>query len=363
VKEILPSIMRMSDEFIVGMENANGLFDAIAKFGTINPFRSNTENLKVYREELQKLNKIRAEQIERGGIFGSTAAVDKDIADLEGKIKYLEALQKRLFKSTIQINPNASQDPRTGRGYIAPPQTMTRTESDALKKASEEALRERERYNEEMRALTDAQNQYQLDAIDKRVEAELEKEKNYQEMLQEFNEAQLENWNRIQDQRDAEIKSAADKFKAYADQLGNAFASSFEQAILTGKKLSDTLRDLAQDILKLVMRQAVTDPIAGLISSAITGSFGGARAEGGPVTGGSTYLVGERGPEMFVPRTSGMIVPNEAMGGSTTNNVVVNVNMQDGSITGQNATVLGGLIAGVVKQELVKQKRAGGLLA
>jgi hypothetical protein len=48
----------------------------------------------------------------------------------------------------------------------------------------------------------------------------------------------------------------------------------------------------------------------------------GARASGGPVMGGGTYLVGERGPELFTPGSSGMITPNGA-GGSTIN-VTVN---------------------------------------
>lgn len=43
------------------------------------------------------------------------------------------------------------------------------------------------------------------------------------------------------------------------------------------------------------------------------------RADGGPVMGGTPYLVGERGPELFVPRSSGSIVPNEQMGGPTYN--------------------------------------------
>lgn len=51
--------------------------------------------------------------------------------------------------------------------------------------------------------------------------------------------------------------------------------------------------------------------------------FGGARALGGPVAGGSTYLVGERGPELFTPSSSGNITPNGAMGGNT---ITVNVN-------------------------------------
>jgi hypothetical protein len=41
----------------------------------------------------------------------------------------------------------------------------------------------------------------------------------------------------------------------------------------------------------------------------------GARAGGGPVSGGRAYLVGERGPELFAPARSGLIIPNHALGG------------------------------------------------
>ena len=51
--------------------------------------------------------------------------------------------------------------------------------------------------------------------------------------------------------------------------------------------------------------------------------FAGARANGGPVMGGGSYLVGERGPEIFTPSSSGTITPNNALGG-TTNNITIN---------------------------------------
>jgi len=66
-----------------------------------------------------------------------------------------------------------------------------------------------------------------------------------------------------------------------------------------------------KDLVNLVRNNPVVEGIAGVISSA----FGGARANGGSVTGGKSYLVGERGAEMFVPNTSGTIVPNHALGG------------------------------------------------
>jgi len=52
-----------------------------------------------------------------------------------------------------------------------------------------------------------------------------------------------------------------------------------------------------------------------------------ARAMGGPVMGGQSYLVGERGPELFTPGTSGNITPNNALGGGA--NITVNVNGGD----------------------------------
>ena len=57
------------------------------------------------------------------------------------------------------------------------------------------------------------------------------------------------------------------------------------------------------------------------------GGIAGARADGGPVSSGSTYLVGERGPELFTPATSGSITSNESLrsgGASRTVNITVN---------------------------------------
>jgi hypothetical protein len=53
--------------------------------------------------------------------------------------------------------------------------------------------------------------------------------------------------------------------------------------------------------------------------------FGGGRANGGPVMQGTTYLVGERGPELFTPSSSGNIIPNNSLGrGNSTINLTVN---------------------------------------
>jgi hypothetical protein len=86
------------------------------------------------------------------------------------------------------------------------------------------------------------------------------------------------------------------------------------------------------------------------------------RANGGPVGAGQAYLVGERGPELFVPGAQGNIVPNSAMGSA---NVTVNVDASGSSVEGdgQNAAQLGKAIGLAVQTELRRQQRPGGILA
>jgi len=92
-----------------------------------------------------------------------------------------------------------------------------------------------------------------------------------------------------------------------------------------------------QNKLKIFVDSGDLIAAAGYLESIKTGygvdlGFGvgivaGRRANGGPVANGSTYLVGERGPELFTPSSSGNITPNNAMGGGNT--VTINVNGGD----------------------------------
>jgi len=68
-----------------------------------------------------------------------------------------------------------------------------------------------------------------------------------------------------------------------------------------------------------------TDRSTGKTSPA---KLSGARANGGPVTSGQSFLVGERGPEIFTPNSSGMITAN-GKGGGSTNNITINIMSND----------------------------------
>ena len=88
----------------------------------------------------------------------------------------------------------------------------------------------------------------------------------------------------------------------------------------------------------------------------------GGKAKGGTVTGGRSYMVGEKGPELFTPGRTGSIAPSGSFGGA---NVVVNVDASGTQAQGNqpNAKALGAAIGAAVQAELVKQKRPGGLLS
>ena len=117
-----------------------------------------------------------------------------------------------------------------------------------------------------------------------------------------------------------------DKLKDTARDLGLSFSSAFEDAIAGGKKFSEVLRGLEMDTLRIVTRNLITVPFADAISKSVqsSGFFSGigdffkgifGRQHGGPVSAGMPYVVGEAGPEVFVPPVSGSIVPAAAAGG------------------------------------------------
>ena len=128
------------------------------------------------------------------------------------------------------------------------------------------------------------------------------------------------------------IEKEVKKIDDAARELGLTFSSAFEDAIVGGKGFSEVLKGLEADILRIITRKLVTEPLANAITGALggggadigslfgtlLGSFGGALAGGGDVMPGRRYLVGEQGPEMFVPRTAGSIVPSASGSGAST---------------------------------------------
>ena len=128
---------------------------------------------------------------------------------------------------------------------------------------------------------------------------------------------------------------------------------------------SNLLNNLANDLLMVAKNMLFFGSMGGGLSkgSGLLGSlFSGFLADGGTATGGRSYMVGERGPELFTPGRTGSVTPNSALGGS---NIVVNVDASGSSVEGDSdqAGQLGKMLGAAVQAELIKQKRPGGLLA
>ena len=114
---------------------------------------------------------------------------------------------------------------------------------------------------------------------------------------------------------EAAAAEAGARWQEMKDAAGEAVASAFERAILEGEELSDVFKGLAQDLAKMIFQKMVFDQIAGAVSGGLGSIFSGGKALGGAVHAGSAYRVGESGPEVFVPRVPGSIVPRSKMGG------------------------------------------------
>jgi hypothetical protein len=139
----------------------------------------------------------------------------------------------------------------------------------------------------------------------------------------------------------AALEAARDRFADATDAAKfwetqqKALKDGILDAIVKGEDLADTFRNIAQAIARAALEAALfgSGPFAqggsgggggGLLGGLFGGLFGGFRASGGPVSGGTPYVVGERGPELFVPSASGKIVPGLPGGGGNVNVTVIN---------------------------------------
>jgi len=176
------------------------------------------------------------------------------------------------------------------------------------------------------------------------------------------------------------LVSSAEKLKqTLVTDLGNGI----KELIRGTSTLNDVMRNVLDKMIDAAFNMAIFGNAGGsfMPGLGLLGSiFGGGKnknsgildspvnpfffmAEGGPVKRGGSFIVGERGPELFTPGVSGMITPNHALGGSTS--VVVNVDASGSSVEGdeQRGRELGLVLSAAIESELIKQKRPGGLLA
>lgn len=210
--------------------------------------------------------------------------------------------------------------------------------------------------------------------------------------------AQKEQLDRDKKEADKENKESLKEEASLIKELEriyDGFAKNSAQAMTdfftnTQTSFTDMINSILTDLLRLSIQKQITEPLFNSISNALGGAggiggffsgllggnggvsatagaysidqnpylnYGGANAAGGPVNPKHSYLVGERGAEMFVPQATGTIVPQSKMG----SNVSVVINNNSSSQASANETIdsrgnrkievtIGDMVAGEIRR-------------
>lgn len=292
---------------------------------SVNAFLSNADAQKASRsrkaglsEEQREAERLKqsydslvASMTEQVALFGQTTEAAKIRYDLEnGELAKLNPLQKEnLLNLAEQIDTQKRL------------KELQDAADDRLEKETEAYERNREanaeliadmRFELELLGMT---NQQREEAIALRY------------LSADATEAEIEAVRELVAEQQRAAKTAE-----FWDGVQRNLSDSLYDAISGAESLTDAVKSFFEELSRQILR-AITDQWAEQIAGAFTQSgnsgqggwmagianffgslIGGARANGGPVTAGVPYLVGERGPELFVAPQSGSIVPNNKMG-------------------------------------------------
>ena len=117
-----------------------------------------------------------------------------------------------------------------------------------------------------------------------------------------------------------DIISKADEMRQSFDAVGSAVANSFKGMVTGAMSFRTAMKGIIGAVIDELFRLYVVQQVVGVVKGALGGLFGvptlPGKALGGSVTGNKPYMVGERGPELFVPGGNGTIIPNQNVRGS-----------------------------------------------
>ncbi len=282
--------------------------------------------------------------------------IENQAADSKKKLTaaHKEALEKQLDEL------EALEVEKRNREFIRDYEKSYREELEKTTRAYEDQIatigmssKEAEKYKQSMEIMRAAYKQIDdartkgilpegydtkiLEDARKQIDLMLQKQ---QELKDEYNDP----WKALTESLENYKESARDAGTQIRDFAKNTFQSmedAFVKFATTGKiSFSDLVNSILADIARMYAKKATASLFDALftlggeqISSGLGSIFGsssgssgilaGFRASGGPVSGKSAYIVGEKGPELFVPNTSGQILPTGSFGGTNGINVQI----------------------------------------
>jgi hypothetical protein len=222
---------------------------------------------------------------------------------------------------------------------------------------------------DKLRAANYVEKAHRLDEETNRLRAKLELREQELTQIEELEMAELKLAQTVQD------------VYAFVGPAVSSLTSGLLEVIDGTKSAEEAFADFLRNISDMLM-QTATQMIAQYIALGIARSFGlggqttsvssfanvlgqlAGRANGGPVSTGTPYMVGERGPELFVPKSSGTIVPNHALGGGGVKVETINITVENTgeSLSPKAQKQIAGQVQGIVLSTLANERRSGGML-
>jgi hypothetical protein len=256
---------------------------------------------------------------------------------------YLEGLDAQILKlkegEEVALRFEAAK--QGGPAGLAKMEEIIRLRREEAEQ-QEEMQRLTKEANQELAAMDDLRR-FNLELRMKQIEREIELEK---EMAQVLNEVQAQ----AEIKANKELEDMMEKKKAASEELDlledirdgyKSIGTTIVEAFMSGKSAADAFKSALSSLLQKLASRSLDKFLDAIFKSDIKGapslfenfmsnipvlgSIFGKRAGGGPVNSGAPYLVGERGPELFVPSMAGQVVPSYATSGTSTIN---NYNIQ-----------------------------------
>jgi len=364
---------------------ARGLKIALAKLGiglVVIALGQLAANLMAARNAQKQLNDI----IEKGSIADIKEQIEKANESIDKFKKNIEKFEKKGFKALAKGELEKIEKAKILIGDLE--KALEKAQARALTKEFEKTKKALEEKNKELlktverTKIATKEGKKQFDQEQRRIELT---EKYGEELaniilkLEKENEKLEEGAEKIKKKQE-ETDKLKEKMAAVGEEIESSIKNNLRDAITGAKSFGEAMTNVLNRIRDKIL-DAQIDKLLGQfgenfgkgkdggkgLGGFLGGILGGLFADGGRPPVGKASVVGERGPELFVPKVAGTIFPNNKLGGgdSITNIVNVSVDASGSSVEGDNATSqeLGQTIALVVQETLVREKRNGGLLA
>jgi lambda family phage tail tape measure protein len=262
--------------------------------------------------ELQKQQTLADEQLVAMANL-KKEAIERTLAERQSAVE----MQKQLTLIQQQTQQNvANAEAETMRRVIAGEITQQEANNiNAINKIREEGLSRQKQLEEQIAGEKDTirkkELQNQLDAVKQATDFAINEKRREIEEKAALEESYSAGVVKGLEQIAEQFKPINMAQKAVQDTWGS-INNAIDTFVNTGKfKFSDFARSIVADLAKMIAKALIFRAISGFLGSVGIPLPG--LAEGGPAEKGKPYMVGEKGPELFVPKAAGTVIPNDKL--------------------------------------------------